>query len=121
MIGWALVVWVLAVNLLAFVAFGVDKRRAQQGVWRLSEAYLLMLAAVGGWIGAKAGQRWFRHKTRKQPFRSTLNATLLVPILVVLALTTPVLPIIAKSVGTFAPPLETPPDRPLPHRFGPGS
>ena len=121
MIGWALVAWVLAVNLLAFVAFGVDKRRAQQGLWRLSENYLLMLAAVGGWFGAKAGQHWFRHKTRKQPFRGLLNATLAVPVLAILALTTPLLRAAVQSIGTLAPPVETAPERRLPHRFGPGS
>jgi uncharacterized membrane protein YsdA (DUF1294 family) len=94
MIGWALVGWVLAINLVAFVAFGVDKRRAARGGWRVPESYLLMLAAAGGWIGAKAGQRLFRHKTHKQPFRTILNATLLVPLLVFLLLATPVLSVV---------------------------
>ena len=121
MIEWALIGWALAVNLLAFVAFGVDKRRAERGTWRLSENYLLMLAALGGWIGAKAGQRWFRHKTRKQPFRGALNATLAVPLLAILALTTPVLSAIVKALGHSATPVEASPERALPRRFGPGS
>jgi uncharacterized membrane protein YsdA (DUF1294 family) len=121
MTGWALVGWVLAVNLVAFVAFGVDKSRARRGLWRLSENYLLMLAALGGWIGAKAGQRVFRHKTHKQPFRGALNAILLVPLLAILALTTPLLSVIADSLGPFAAAPEELPERPFPRRFGPGS
>ncbi len=125
MIWWALAAWVVAVNGLAFVAFGVDKRRAVRGDWRLSEAYLLMLAAVGGWVGAKAGQRWFRHKTRKEPFRSTLNSILVVPLLGLLVLTTPVLPMVAGLLGPLftrlAQDTRPVPERPFPRRFGPGS
>ena len=66
--------FLIAVNILAFLAFRIDKRRAQQGQWRFSEGYLLCLALFGGWIGAKIAQRRFRHKTRKEPFRGLLNA-----------------------------------------------
>jgi len=121
MIGWALLGWIPAVNFLAFVAFGVDKSRARNGKWRLSERYLLLLAAGGGWVGAKAGQRWFRHKTRKQPFASLLNAALAVPVLAILALNTPVLPMLAKSLALDVPHSGVAADRPFPRRFGPGS
>ena len=60
-------------NLVAFAAFGLDKRAALRGGWRTSEHMLLKLALVGGWPGAKLGQRLFRHKTRKQPFGNRLN------------------------------------------------
>lgn len=57
-----------AVNLAAFLAFGIDKARARAGGWRISEATLLGLALLGGTPGAYAARRHFRHKTRKQPF-----------------------------------------------------
>ncbi|MCR9274356.1 MULTISPECIES: DUF1294 domain-containing protein [Mameliella] len=63
----------LLLNLLAFCLFGLDKTRARRGRWRLSERTLLTFAAVGGSIGAKIGQRVFRHKTTKQPFAFVLN------------------------------------------------
>lgn len=61
------------VNGLAFLMFRIDKDRAIQGEWRVSESTLLILAFIGGWFGAKAAQRRFRHKTRKEPFRTFLN------------------------------------------------
>ena len=65
----------IAVNVLAFAAFGIDKARAEQGAWRISEGALLHLAFFGGTLGAYAGRALFRHKTRKQPFSSHLHQT----------------------------------------------
>jgi uncharacterized membrane protein YsdA (DUF1294 family) len=64
--------WLAAVNVTAFAAFGLDKKLAQNGSRRISENTLLWLALVGGSIGAVGGQQLFRHKTRKEPFRSLL-------------------------------------------------
>ena len=64
----------IAVNFLAFAAFGIDKARAENGAWRISEATLLQLAFFGGTPGAYAGRALFRHKTRKQPFCDNLRA-----------------------------------------------
>ena len=61
------------INLLALVAFRVDKSQAIDGGWRLPERTLLAFAFFGGWFGAKLGQQAFRHKTRKQPFALLLN------------------------------------------------
>lgn len=61
------------INLVAFMAFVIDKIAARKGWWRISEASLLRLAAIGGMIGAVLGQRVMRHKTRKEPFRSRLR------------------------------------------------
>jgi len=66
-------VLVTLLNLIAYCAFGYDKRQAHLGGRRLREDTLLMIALVGGSLGAKLGQRAFRHKTRKQPFAITLN------------------------------------------------
>ena len=64
----------LALNLAAFALFGIDKAKARVGAWRVAESTLLMLAFVGGTLGAYAGRAVFRHKTRKQPFNSNLFA-----------------------------------------------
>jgi len=64
----------IAVNFCAFAAFGIDKARAEQGAWRISEGTLLRLALIGGTPGAYAGRALFRHKTRKQPFSGQLHA-----------------------------------------------
>jgi uncharacterized membrane protein YsdA (DUF1294 family) len=62
----------LAVNGIAFLAFWWDKRRAQAGARRIRESTLLWLAVLGGTVGAVSAQHLFRHKTRKEPFRTTL-------------------------------------------------
>jgi uncharacterized membrane protein YsdA (DUF1294 family) len=70
----ALGLWLVLINLWAFWAFWLDKRRALAGDWRLPEALLLQSALLGGSPGAKLAQHLFRHKTRKEPFRSHLNS-----------------------------------------------
>lgn len=70
----AALIYAVAANIFAFACFGIDKRRAETGTWRISEASLSRTALFGGWVGAKLGQRMFRHKTRKQPFAGMLNA-----------------------------------------------
>lgn len=69
-----LITALIALNLLTFAAFGVDKARAARGEWRVAESNLLLLALLGGTLGAYAGRSRFRHKTRKQPFNSNLFA-----------------------------------------------
>jgi uncharacterized membrane protein YsdA (DUF1294 family) len=72
--------WIVGINILAFLAFGYDKLRAIEGKYRIRESTLLGLALIGGSIGALAGQQHFRHKTIKEPFRSQLVAIALLQI-----------------------------------------
>jgi uncharacterized membrane protein YsdA (DUF1294 family) len=65
--------YVVILNLACFLAFAWDKRCAQRGQQRVRERTLLCLAGFGGSLGALAGQRYLRHKTRKQPFRGRLR------------------------------------------------
>ena len=60
---------VLVASAVSVVAYFVDKRAAVKGTRRVRERTLHLLALAGGWPGAMAGQRLFRHKTRDQPFR----------------------------------------------------
>ena len=71
----------IAVNFIAFAAFGIDKARAEAGSWRLRETTLLWLAFLGGAVGAYAGRALFRHKTRKQPFSAALFRIAVVQVL----------------------------------------
>ena len=57
------------INVLAFAVYGVDKWKARQGRWRVPEATLLGLAALGGSVGAWVAMQLFRHKTKKNKFR----------------------------------------------------
>jgi uncharacterized membrane protein YsdA (DUF1294 family) len=60
---------VAIMSLVTFVAYGFDKRRAQTDGRRVPEKTLHLMALFGGWPGALAGQRVFRHKTQKIGFR----------------------------------------------------
>ncbi len=61
---------VTVMSVIAFVAYGVDKRRAGSiGRRRVPERTLHLLELLGGWPGAILAQRRFRHKTKKASFR----------------------------------------------------
>ena len=65
----ALGLYLLAVNLAAFVLMGADKRKARRGAWRISERALFLPALLGGALGGVLGMRTFNHKTRHWYFR----------------------------------------------------
>lgn len=56
---------------LGFVVFGYDKLQARRHASRISERTLLGLTLIGG-LGAWAARQLFRHKTRKEPFRTQM-------------------------------------------------
>ena len=61
--------YLLAVNIASFLLYGIDKYKAKKGKWRVSEATLLMMAVIGGSIGAWAGMRLWHHKTMHKKFK----------------------------------------------------
>ena len=65
----SILVWYLAaINFITWVVYGADKIKAKSGKWRIPERTLLLLALIGGSLGALAGMILFRHKTRKPKF-----------------------------------------------------
>ena len=83
----------IALNIVTFFVYGVDKwrstsgrllptgrKKAKQGSWRISEATLLILAVIGGSIGALLGMRVWHHKTMHLKFKYGLPLILLVQI-----------------------------------------
>ena len=64
-----LLYYLLAINVLTFAVYGVDKWKARQGRWRVPETTLLGLAALGGSVGAWLAMQLFRHKTQHKKFR----------------------------------------------------
>lgn len=73
--GSPAVVWALLLfNVATFAIYGIDKMKARKGKWRIPEATLLLLAFLGGSIGAFAGMEVFHHKTHHRKF------TILVPV-----------------------------------------
>ena len=77
---------VLAVNFWTVIRFWQDKRRAQKGHRRIAEADLLGLALIGGSPGALFASHLFRHKTKKEPFRTRLYLILAIQLGLVVGL-----------------------------------
>lgn len=78
-------IYLVAVNAAAYVAFARDKAAAVAGLRRIPEDRLLALAFLGGSIGAKLAQMLLRHKIRKEPFRQQLNGIIAVQIVALAA------------------------------------
>ena len=70
----------IVLNIVTFLVYGIDKWKAKQGSWRISEATLLILAVIGGSIGALLGMRVWHHKTMHKKFKYGLPLILLVQI-----------------------------------------
>ena len=76
----ALLYYLIVINILTFAVYGIDKWKARQGSWRISEATLLMLAVIGGTIGALLGMQVWHHKTMHLKFKYGLPLILLAQI-----------------------------------------
>ena len=73
-----IVLFLTLINVATFFVYGDDKRRAKHpGARRIPEKTLLLMAALGGSLGALAGMRSFHHKTRHWYFRYGVPAMLL--------------------------------------------
>ena len=64
-----IICYLLAVNIVTFLLYGIDKYKTKKGKWRISEATLLTMAAIGGSIGAWVGMRIWHHKTMHKKFK----------------------------------------------------
>lgn len=58
----------LTLNLITFIIYGIDKFKAKKAKWRIPESTLLLLAVIGGSIGAWLGLQVWRHKTQHKKF-----------------------------------------------------
>ena len=65
----SLAYYLLAINAVAFIVYGIDKYKAKKAKWRISEATLLLMAVIGGSIGAWVGMRIWHHKTMHKKFK----------------------------------------------------
>lgn len=79
-LGIWIVRWLIVINIVSFCLFGLDKWKARRGAWRISEGALLLSAVLGGSLGALAGMRVFRHKTKHLKFNITVPLCLVLHI-----------------------------------------
>ena len=75
-----LAVYLLLVNALGFLLMLVDKQKAKKNKWRIREATLMGVAAIGGSIGSLIGMYTFRHKTKHLKFVLGIPAILIAQI-----------------------------------------
>ena len=68
--------YLIAVNLFAFIVYGVDKYYAKKRLHRVPEKVLFLLAGIGGSIGSLCGMFFFHHKTRHKSFLLGIPAIL---------------------------------------------
>lgn len=61
--------FLVLINIVTFVLWGIDKERAKKKAWRISEGTLLCAALFGGSVGALLGMLVFHHKTQKWQFK----------------------------------------------------
>ncbi len=61
--------YLAAINVITFLIYGIDKLKAKKHKWRISESTLLMLAAIGGSVGAWIGMKTWHHKSLHKKFK----------------------------------------------------
>ncbi len=76
-------IYFLAINIIGFLAMGIDKYKAKKGYWRIPEGTLLMITLLGGGIGTFTGMYLFRHKTKKLKFTVGIPTILIIEIIII--------------------------------------
>ena len=61
--------YLIFLNIIFFISFGIDKKLAEKHMFRISEACLLFLSLIGGCFGGLIGMYFFHHKTKKTKFK----------------------------------------------------
>lgn len=81
-------IYLLLINVLGLILMLADKRKAIKNRWRIPEATLMTVAAIGGSLGTLLGMRLFRHKTLHPKFAIGVPVLLALHIIVLILLHT---------------------------------
>lgn len=63
-----IIIYLISINLIAFLSMGIDKYKAIHHKWRISERALFLSAFLFGSIGSMLGMYLFHHKTKHPKF-----------------------------------------------------
>ena len=78
-----IIIYLVAINVVTFFMYGIDKLKAKRSKWRIPEATLIGLAVIGGSIGAWLGMRVWHHKTMHKKFQFGIPLIILAQIALV--------------------------------------
>lgn len=78
-------IYLTIINILTFLIYGIDKLKAKEHWWRISETTLLLLAVVGGSAGAWLGMKVWHHKTLHKKFKYGIPVIFILQVMVVIA------------------------------------
>lgn len=81
-----MLIYLCIVNALGFALMLLDKVKAKKNLWRIPEATLFAVAAIGGSLGCIAGMYTFRHKTRHPKFTLGMPVILAIQIMAVIVI-----------------------------------
>ena len=82
MITNIVLIYLVAINIVTFFVYGIDKWKAKRSKWRIEESTLLWWAAAGGSIGALLGMIAWHHKTMHKKFKYGVPAILMAQIVI---------------------------------------
>ena len=82
---YGLLLYLAAMNIVAFFMYGIDKWKSRRNKWRITEARLITIALLGGSIGALLGMKVWHHKTQHAKFRYGLPLILFLHIAIAFA------------------------------------
>ena len=76
-------IYLTSINVATFITYGIDKMKAKRSKWRIREASLLLLAVLGGSIGALLGMKVWHNKTMHKKFKYGVPAILIVQMAII--------------------------------------
>ena len=83
MIKETITYYLIIINIVTFLVYGIDKWKARKAMWRVREASLFMLAVLGGSIGAWLGMKVWHHKTQHKKFRYGIPAIIIIQLVII--------------------------------------
>ena len=84
--GISVLYYLAVINTITFMVYGIDKLKAKKSEWRIPEATLLLLAVIGGSIGAWCGVKVWHHKTMHKKFRYGIPLIMTIQIVIIIYL-----------------------------------
>lgn len=63
-----LFIYIIFINIVTFIVYAIDKRKARKNTWRISERTLIFLCIIGGSFGGILAVNTLRHKTKHKKF-----------------------------------------------------